>query len=882
MSELKHYGVPRRSGRYPWGSGEDAYQRNTSLRGHVKELRKQGLTDKQIWESMGMTSTQFRAEISLERSAQVKSDAAFALRLKEKGYSNVEIGKRMGIPDTTVGNLLDPVMQERALITERTANMLKNQVESKSYLDVGAGVENSIGVSRTKLNTAIAELEKEGYKVQYIQTPQLGTDKLTTVKVLTKGDVTGKELYANRDKIRTITEWTDDGGRSYLGLEPVANVDSKRIAVKYGDDGGSDMDGVIQLRRGVKDLSLGESHYAQVRIGVDGTHYLKGMALYSDDMPDGVDIVFNTNKPKGTPLLGKKDNTVLKNNTDDPDNQFGAIVRQKKYIDSDGKEKLSALNIVNEEGDWGEWSKTLSSQMLSKQPTALAKQQLDLDFKLRKDEFDEYSSLTNPTVKKKLLESYADDCDSAAVHLKAAAMPRQGTHVILPSPKLNVDEIYAPNYNDGDIVVLIRHPHGGIFEIPQLKVNNKDSEMKTILGNAKDGVAIHPSVAKKLSGADFDGDTVLVIPNNSKQIKTAPSLKGLKDFDPKERYPKYEGMKVISKGAVQTEMGKISNLITDMTIKGASYDEIARAVRHSMVIIDAEKHELNYKQSALDNDIAQLKTIYQGGPTKGSATLLSRANAEKRVPKRSEIYDVDPKTGKKIYKTLPEETYTNKNGKIIKRTTKTTRLFEEDDAFALSSGTRMEAIYAEYSNSLKQLGNKARLEALNTPSLKYSPSAKKTYGPQVESLKAKLSIAISNKPIERQALLLANKVVSTKRQANPDLTPKELKKIKGQALAESRKRTGAKKQSIKITPLEWEAIQAGAISNNTLMEILNNTDLDLVKQYATPRQKTGISAGKLSKARLMLARGYPQSEVANMLGVSPTTLMNAVSAKEGD
>lgn len=26
--ELEHYGTPRHSGRYPWGSGENPYQRN--------------------------------------------------------------------------------------------------------------------------------------------------------------------------------------------------------------------------------------------------------------------------------------------------------------------------------------------------------------------------------------------------------------------------------------------------------------------------------------------------------------------------------------------------------------------------------------------------------------------------------------------------------------------------------------------------------------------------------------------------------------------------------------------------------------------------------------------------------------------------------------
>ena len=53
---------------------------------------------------------------------------------------------------------------------------------------------------------------------------------------------------------------------------------------------------MIYVRPGVKDLRIGDKRYGQVRIMVDGTHYLKGMAVYKDDLPPGKDIVFNTNK----------------------------------------------------------------------------------------------------------------------------------------------------------------------------------------------------------------------------------------------------------------------------------------------------------------------------------------------------------------------------------------------------------------------------------------------------------------------------------------------------------------------------------------------------------------------------------------------------------
>lgn len=898
MSELYHYGTPRHSGRYPWGSGKDP-QRSKSFREEIKELKKQGMTETQIAEGFGMSTTQLRATISLEKAAQRKADSAQALRLKEKGYSNVEIGKRMGINESSVRNLLDPAMQERAAITEATANMLRQQVDEKKYLDVGAGVENHIGVSRTKLNTAIAELEQEGYKLQYLQTEQLGTGKKTTIKVLTKDDVPYSELSKNRAEIRTITDWTEDNGRSYLGLEPIKNVSADRIKVRFAEEGGTDMDGVIQLRRGVEDLSLGDAKYAQVRIGVDDTHYLKGMAIYSDDMPDGVDIVFNTNKSESVGKMG-----AMKRQKDDLDNPFGATVRQKHYTDSNGKDQLSPINIVGfptkpesgEEGSWDTWSKTLSSQFLSKQSPSLAQQQLKIAYDIQKSEFDEIMTITNPAVKTRLLDSFADDCDSKAVHLKAAALPRQGSKVLIPMATLKETECYAPTYRNGEHLALVRYPHAGTFEIPVVTVNNRNPEGKNVLGNARDAIGIHSKTASRLSGADFDGDTVLTIPY-TKQLQVSKALEDLAVFDPKTAYPKYDGMKVITAKNKQTEMGKVSNLITDMTLKGATPEEIARAVRHSMVVIDSEKHELNYQQSYIDNGIAELKVRYQGGTLsqpKGASTLISRASSEIRVPSRRPVtkkdvetdpslaglvrkndYSVDPVTGKKV--TVPKnETYVNSKGKVITKQEKSTKMYETDDAHTLSSGTQMERIYGDYANSMKSLGDEARRASVTIPSTKYSPSAKAAYQAEVDSLKAKLSIATSNKPLERQAQLLANSVVAAKKADNPDLTASEIKKIKGQALEEARARTGAKKEQIVITDREWEAIQAGAISQNTLTQILNNGNLDDIKQLATPRTSTGLTASQTARAQRLLNAGYTQAEVADQLGISTSTLNKAL------
>lgn len=874
MPILMHYGTPRKSGRYPWGSGENPYQGGAGLISSVQNLRKQGMSDSQIAKSMGITTTQLRARISIATAEKRAADVATAIKLKEKGYSNVAIGEKMGINESSVRSLLDPAIQERSQITAATAQLLKDNVDSGKYIDIGVGVENHLGISKTKLNTAVAMLVEEGYQVHYVKVEQLGAPgNFTSVKILVAPDVPYSEIYQNQLNIKTINGYSEDGGRSYLGLEPIKSIDSKRIQIVYSEEGGSNKDGVIELRRGVEDIDLGNSKYAQVRIGVDGTHYMKGMAIYSDDMPKGIDILYNTNKKLGTPP-----DKVFKKMEDDPDNPFGSTVRQKHYIDSNGKEQLSALNIMGskdgsgEEGAWNEWSRTISSQVLSKQSTTLAKRQLDLAYDIKKEEYDEIKSLTNPSIKKRLLNSFADDCDSSAVQLKAAALPRQRNHVILPVPELKETEVYAPNYRDGERVVLIRHPHGGKFEIPELTVNNKNPQAKAILGNAKDAVGINHKVAERLSGADFDGDTVLVIPNSPKVgIRTSAPLKALKNFDPKESYKGYEGMPVMKKSNIARQMGDVSNLITDMTIKGASENEIARAVKHSMVVIDAHKHGLNYKQSYTDQGIASLKEKYQGSARAGASTLISKASSDVRIPEVKKQPTIDPKTGKKVYEKTGA-TYIDSKGREVQRLTKTTKMANTDDARTLSSGTPMENIYANHANKLKALANESRKESIAVKPKTYSPSAKNAYANEVSTLTAKLNVALKNAPLERQAQLVANEVVKTKKRANPGMDSDDLKKIKTQALNEARVRTGAKKQQIDITPKEWEAIQAGAISNNKLDKILNNTDLDKIKKLATPRSSITMTPAKERRAKSMLSSGYTQAEIADALGVSVSSI----------
>lgn len=881
---LAHYGILRKSGRYPWGSGGTQSARNRSFLDHVDGLRKEGMSEVDIARGLGITTTQLRAAKSIAKTEQRQASINQAQRLKDKGYSNVAIGERMGINESSVRSLLEPGRKDKADILQSTSNMLKAQVDEKGFIDIGTGVEHHLGVSRTKLDTAVAVLKEKGYEVHNVQIDQLGTGNKTLVKVLGPPGTTYRDIVSDKSRIKQVTDFSDDGGRSWTGLQPPLNVSSKRINIRYAEDGGADADGVIYVRPGVNDVSLGKARYAQVRIAVDGTHYLKGMAMYKDDLPNGVDLQFNTNKSNTGNKLD-----AMKNLKDDPENPFGAIVRQLPKLDAHGnpiKDSVrSAMNIVNEEGDWEKWSRSLSSQFLSKQSPKLAKTQLDMTYERRKNSLDEILSLTNPAVRKKLLDSYADDVDSAAVHLKAAHLPGQASHVILPINSMKETEIYAPNFTNGTRVALVRYPHGGSFEIPELTVNNRHPEAKRILGsNIKDAVGIHSKVAERLSGADFDGDTVLVIPNNAGKIKTSPALEGLKNFDPRSSYPAYDGMPTISPSKKQHEMGNVTNLIADMTIRGANTTELAAAVRHSMVVIDSEKHNLDYKQSAIDNGIAHLKDKYQttpGSTGRGASTLITRASSQVRVNARrarpaSRGGAIDKTTGQKVFEDTGE-TRVNRSGKVLPKTIKSKKLAETTNAHTLSSGTPIEKIYADHSNKLKALANEARKAAVNTRTTTVSPSAKHVYAKQVATLNSKLNLALRNAPLERQAQILANSIVSTKRQSNPGMDATDLKKIKSQALAEMRARTGAKKQQIQITDDEWSAIQAGAITNNKLSQILNNADLDQVKKLATPRINLVMTTIKQQRAKQMLADGYTQADVAAALGVALSTLKSSIA-----
>ena len=882
---LMHYGVKRRSGRYPWGSGDNPYQHGGDFLARVEELQRLGKTEKQIADELHLSTTDLRMQVRVAKHERRALQADRARSLREDGKTLDEIASILGYAnDSSVRALLNENTAANKNKAQATAEILKKELAEKGAIDVGTGVERQLGVSTGVLQEALFILETEGYNRYGVGVPQVNDPKKRTITpVISVPEIDQREVYQNLDLVKSVGDYhSTNGGESWDKREYPASIDSSRVKILYGDEGGALKDGVIEIRRGVADLDLGDSHYAQVRILVDGTHYLKGMAMYSDDMPDGADIVFNTNKHTGTPKMD-----VLKKIQDDPDNPFGALIKangQSHYIDADGNEKLSAINKLKEEGDWDKMSKNLSSQFLSKQPIQLIKKQLDLTYADAADEFSEICSLNNPTVKRKLLLDFADECDSAAVHLKAAALPRQSTQVILPLNAMKETEIFAPNYRDGEKVVLIRYPHGGTFEIPELTVNNKNPTAVSVLGkNIRDAVGINPKVAERLSGADFDGDQVIVIPTGGRvKIQSTPALKDLKDFDPKTDYSTEgkTGVRLLAKGAAtQRQMGEISNLITDMTLKGATEPEIARAVKHSMVVIDAAKHKLDYRQSEKDNGIAELKKKYQGfddetGHHGGASTLLSRRKQDVEVPERQGSGVIDPLTGKVVYKESGRTYVDPRTGKTVAATTKVKRILAVDDVRSMSSGTLQEEAYADYANKMKDLANKARLEYKATPTLKRSASAAKAFEPEVNRLMAALKVAQLNAPLEREAQRIANARVKAKVQANNITDKDEISKIRRAAISDARNSTGAsgKRTRITISDGEWTAIQSGAISDTTLSEILRYAEPKTVRERATPRRTTQLSDARVSRIKAMANSGHTNAEIAEALGISTSAV----------
>ncbi len=900
---LEHYGTKRHSGRYPWGSGDNPYQHSGDFLSRVEELKKKGLSEKEILETINdslpdeykMGLTEFRTARQKAGHDRKALEYDQIRALKDDGLGWKEIGDKLGMSESSVRSKYNNAIGEKASQAEKIAATLKEEVDKKGMIDISEGANQVLGVSESKMDEAAYILEAEyGYQRYGVGIRQpTNVRQQTNITVLAKPEFDQKYAYQHQDQIDSLGDYhSDDGGETFTKLQRPSSLDSSRVAIRYGDEGGLDKDGVMEIRRGVPDLDLGKSHYAQVRILVDGDHYLKGMAVYSDDLPDGVDVMFNTNKPSGTPKM-----KVLKEAKADPDNPFGAAIKangQSMYIGEDGKEHLSPINKLKEEGDWDTMSRNVSSQFLSKQPKKLIENQLNLTVADYKAQYDEIMRYDNPTVKKKLLNDFADTVEGTSMTLKASAFPGQSTKVILPINKIKETEAYCPTYENGTRLALIRYPHAGTFEIPIVTVNNKNVSGKRNLGAIQDAIGINAKVAERLSGADFDGDTVMAIPVTDKvNIKSTRALKALEGFDPKTAYAVPEGnpnnVRLMKKEEKQREMGVISNLITDMTLRGADEDELARAVKHSMVVIDAEKHKLDYKRSERENGIPELKQKWQirvdeEGATHygGASTLLSRRKQTVRVPERRGSVRVDKETGEYIYKESGRTFTDPKTGKERKAEDTVSLISETKDARTLSSGTIQENLYADFSNKLKAMANQARKEAVNMKGIQRNPEAAKTYAPEVASLKEKYNNMVANKPKERKAMLIANANIKAKIQEqglDPTIDKKEIKKISSVEMQRARDSVGAsgRKSKVTFTDREWEAVQAGAISDNMLTKFLNSSDSDEIVKRAMPKNVAVMTSAKMSKANAMLRSGYSYAEIAKACGVPESTVYSALN-----
>ena len=1008
----------RGSGRYAFGSGENPNQHQYSLLSEIRRLRKNGYSDDEIAKVLvghncsakdlkhaiiartnistaqvkklrdsGMTELEIAKELLGDDAsvAQLKGKIAIAEKREAKEFrdkvvqlysktitdknpegNKSEVARKLGVNESRIRAALKESSMDKHDEYFNTAEVIKKSIDESpsGIVDVSRDVEIGLGVTRNTKNIALTLLQEQGYIKTWVKVQQLGTNKPTSVMVMAKpkdGETihdTMVRVQKERLNFSEINESSTDGGKTFFVPEYPSSIDSKRIYLRTPSEGGALKDGVIEIRRGVKDLSLGDSHYAQVRIAVDGTHYLKGMAVYSDDIPKGYDIVYNSSKPDDWPMIGpNKDEEVLKRIKPDADAPFGATIKaggQSYYKDPKGdyvqvddgvgkvsyrkatssdsdkdRYALSPVNKISEEGDWDKWSKTLSSQFLSKQPLKLINQQLTQTVNETKSEFEDIMNLTNPVIKKYLLQDFAASCDKKAADLKATGFKNQAFQVLLPLTQAKETEVYAPNYDNGDVVALIRYPHSGTFEIPVLKVNNNIKGAKDIIGTSRDAVGINPKVASILSGADFDGDTALVIPikSNNIKIQTREPFKELSpdvwDFHNIYRLP--EDAKAPKPATAYTEMGKVTNLIMDMTLQGADDAELLKAVKHSMVVIDCAKHRLDYKQSEKDNDIIALKKKYQGenarGGAKGAATVITRAGSyDRQVPERvekrkSEMTEEELKAwyaGKKIYKEtgrmidskritkIPEdinnpkpnemtkeELERHKQGLPVYRKLKKPRLAVQkeyrinlhDDAKELirepDNPNAKELSYANFANEMKRMAEKARAEYRSMKAYPVDLQAKQLYSTEIKSLKNKLQEAKINTPRERAAQALGNKMLQEKIKENPDLRidDEHLGREKNRCLTNARAAMGASKKKIEITDKEWEAIQSKGISSSLVLDILRNTDQDAFKERATPKNKGVLSPAKIALAKSLIASGsYTNKEIADKLGVSVSTL----------
>src|SRR5574344_3042160 len=159
---IEHIGVGaddnppgRGSGRYPKGSGKIPYQHETTgdFYTYVQQLEKKGLSEVEIAEGLGVSTTRLRALYTIDKNNLRREKFAYAKKAQADGKTNIQIGKELGekynpdkspIGESTVRSLLNGEAEARMNTSMQTAEELKKMLEDKGTLDVGVGIEREI------------------------------------------------------------------------------------------------------------------------------------------------------------------------------------------------------------------------------------------------------------------------------------------------------------------------------------------------------------------------------------------------------------------------------------------------------------------------------------------------------------------------------------------------------------------------------------------------------------------------------------------------------------------------------------------------------------------------------------------------------------------
>ena len=179
---IAHIGVKRRSGRYPWGSGERPYQRSEDFLARVEQLKAEGMTEKDLMEYFKITSTDLRRQIRVAKHERRDLEVARAKSLREDGLSLAEIAQKMGYAnDSSIRSLLNEstaINKNRAYVT---ADILEKELQTKNMLDVGAGVEQELGVTKGVLDEALFIMNTRGYDIYPVGMSQVTNNKQQTI-----------------------------------------------------------------------------------------------------------------------------------------------------------------------------------------------------------------------------------------------------------------------------------------------------------------------------------------------------------------------------------------------------------------------------------------------------------------------------------------------------------------------------------------------------------------------------------------------------------------------------------------------------------------------------------------------------------------------------